>query len=431
MALLDRRVLIDAPPEIVWKYLSNLADLPRWHPNCTQTSILTTSQRGVGVRRRNTMKKGPSVVEEIVSWYEGLGYEYVVVDGPRYRRNRGLLRLQAIPEGTILQWTFDYQLGGLLGGLRDRLFVRRRLDKEIADGLNQFKRLIQSTGVRMDAVSRDKVAMRPAPNADERAALGMSRSQRLPDDAAETATPTSPGRPRSMPPVIFEDDLPVSPPPLPRPVEVFEDDLPPAPLLEEPPVAEEDTRPRLPAAPRPAEITRPMAALTDDDLRFRPPAPEPAAADLPSVEAEPDWAKVTQTVQPVTLPDDAPFRPPVSPEPAVEPEPAAPSEPPAPVGPSIWEIFGVPRPSEVLSRAQAAPESAAGEATPSPPPSEAALAEPAAPAAIVPPPVEAPVRAAHPGLRARRGPTPGQIRARCAPGHPGLRRKSMRQHGKE
>jgi len=431
MTLLDRRVLIDAPPEVVWKYLSNLADLPRWHPNCTQTSILTTSQRGVGVRRRNTMKKGPSVVEEIVSWYEGLGYEYVVVDGPRYRRNRGLLRLQAIPEGTILQWTFDYQLGGLLGGLRDRLFVRRRLDKEIADGLNQFKRLIQSTGVRMDAVSRDKVAMRPAPNADERAALGMTRGQRPPDDAAETATPTSPGRPRSTPPVIFEDDLPASPPPSPGLVEVFEDDLPPVPLPEEPPVAEEDTRPRLPVTLRPAEITRPMAALTDDDLRFRPPAPESSTADLPPAEAEPSWAKVTQTVRPVTLPDDAVSGPPAPPEPAAAPQPVVPSEQPAPGGPSIWEIFGVPRPSEVLSRAQAAPESAAREITPSPSPSEANLAGPAEPAAIAPPPVEAPVRSAHPGLRVRHCPAPGQIRARCASGHPGLRRKSVRQRGKE
>ncbi len=174
MTLIDHRVLVSAPPEIVWELLSDLTALPKWHVNCTQASILTSHRTGTGTRRRITRQKGPSIVEEILSWYSNLGYEYTIVDGMPFSSNRGRVRLQPIPEGTIVQWTLEYQHAGFMSGLRDRLATRRQLNKEIQSSLKRLKKLVESTGIRMDAETRERVSLRPAPTASERAALSES-----------------------------------------------------------------------------------------------------------------------------------------------------------------------------------------------------------------------------------------------------------------
>lgn len=447
MALIDRRVLIGAPPEAIWGVLGDLAALSRWHVNCKQSSILTTFSRGVGARRRNFMKNGPDTVEEIVSWYENLGYEYRVVDGLPFRRNLGRLRLQAIPEGTIVQWTFDYQLGGLLGGLRDRLFFHRRLDHEIADSLKQLKRLVESSGARMDATTRDKVSMRPAPSASERAARAARAQQSAASPQAGEATTTS--APSLLPP-----DAAPERPRQPAPV-AFEDDLPPLPGIDEPPLSDEDTKPTGQTAsgnaPRPAAeppetpaamsqgmpLPEPDSAKADTQpvsppSAEQPPAlqdvpPPPLAAPQPPPEAEeplpeapsPTPSDRTHPSLPVVEASRAQARREPPPAPSAEassPPFAGAAEPPAtppqpsghdPVGPSIWEVFGLQPPGKAAGQQDA----------PAPSPSA-----PTAPA----------IRAVKPGLsavkqpagwRARRNGPNSLIHCRPARTHPGLRRQ--------
>ena len=54
MPLIDQRILIDAPPEVVWQVFSDQNQLAQWHAGVTSVSVLTTQQRGTGVRRRCT-----------------------------------------------------------------------------------------------------------------------------------------------------------------------------------------------------------------------------------------------------------------------------------------------------------------------------------------------------------------------------------------
>ena len=215
MSIVDHRVLVNAPPEVAWQLLGDLEALPKWHINCTATSMLTTQHEGVGVRRRNTLRGRPDVVEEIVSWYPNLGFEYIIVDGPRYRSNRGRVRLQAIPEGTVVQWTFEYQLAGFLAGLRD-VFHRRKLDDELARSLKRFKQLVESSGVRMDAATIERVAMRAAPSAAERAAIGeaatRSRYQRVELPPVQPPAPPEPVA-SSAPAQAEVERKPAAPPP--------------------------------------------------------------------------------------------------------------------------------------------------------------------------------------------------------------------------
>ncbi len=252
MTLIDHRVLVNASPEAIWPLLGDLGALPTWHANCTATSILTTQQTGVGTRRRNTMQRGPAEVEEILSWYNNLGYEYTVVDGPRYRSNRGLVRLQAIPEGTVVQWTFEYELGGLLSGPRDSTTVRRRLDKTIAGSLKQLKKLIESSGARMDTATIKKVALQPKPSVSERAKLAEQETALRQAAKAETIVKMPPLPPdatveanEQIPEVSSAPGENAGPPPA-TAGELTAESVPVP--IDELPVGDEDTQPRHPAA---------------------------------------------------------------------------------------------------------------------------------------------------------------------------------------
>ena len=400
MTLIDRRVLVNAPPEIVWELLGDLTALPKWHVNCTQSRILSTHQRGVGVRWRSTMRRGPDVINDVMSWYENLGYEYIIVDGP-YRSGRGRIRLQAIPEGTVVQWTLEYQPKGPLAGLRNALLIRRRVDSEIASSLKQLKRLVESTGIRMDAAAREKVAMRPAPSVSERAALAASATtkthavQRPAQAAGQTIA--------KMPPIPPETAKPTA------------ERAASAPIIEEPPLNEDDTRPNPaiaapvpPASTRPVVLPEQMAARADEAAARESEAPpglepetiseQPATADKeeaitedflsaslePAVEVEspPDILDFFEAALEPGFEEAAPPAPETADQPADEsPAEAGDQVPPTPLppviaekastadspesapsaeetailsnmaetpeasGPSIWDVFGITPPS--------------------------------------------------------------------------------------
>ncbi|MCA9904460.1 MAG: SRPBCC family protein, partial [Anaerolineae bacterium] len=121
MTTIDHRILIPVPQNVVWDYIGNLANNVRWQVDCSNLSFLTTRQEGVGTRWRASSEKGKEYVVEIRAWYEGLGYEYSFIDRPPFRTAMGRIRLQEIPEGTVVQWTLEYELGGMLGGVRNSL----------------------------------------------------------------------------------------------------------------------------------------------------------------------------------------------------------------------------------------------------------------------------------------------------------------------
>ncbi|MBN1967179.1 MAG: SRPBCC family protein [Anaerolineae bacterium] len=436
MSLIDHRILVNAPPDVVWNLLGNLAALPQWQVNCVRTSILTTHEEGVGVRRRNTLKRGPEVVEEIVSWYPNLGYEYVVVDGGAYQHNRGRVRLQAIPEGTIVQWTFEYELGGFLSGLRDRLAISRQLDSEIADSLRQLKRLIEAAGTRMDTATIAKVSMQPAPSAHERATLAREAAERdrarqlereqAAEQAALEAAAAHAAPTVEMPTVVL-------PEPVPAADEAAWQDVPPLDIVE-PPISDEDTRPRPtlddtsehPAVVLPEDVpldeeedTRPNAPVTPPESALVaepfPVAVEPQSAPITGLPPEPAASDADLFRAPIAAPDllDMEEAPPTEPEaptqpslPASAPETStAPVQEPVadPVGPSIWDVFGVAPPSEA-------------ETTPTPRPPEPAISP------------AAPLPAAQ--TRERASPVQDIVRVREPDTSEGLRERLARQRAK-
>lgn len=241
MTLIDQRILVAAPAEAIWQYLTLPNWLPKWHQGCKQVSLLSTRSSGVGARRRCIAADRTEMVEEITGWLENIGYEYRVIDGP-YRSFRGRFRLQPTAEGVIVNWTVEYAKRGLGRQLRDRLGGRRRVANQMAESLRALRKLVEKSGVRIDPERQSRYGMQRDPGFEARAA----RAGDIPRPEGAAAL---------RPVVIGDDDLPAAPampsalPPTPEPsfVSRLSSPPPPAPSLstsESSPKA--DTKPRKP-----------------------------------------------------------------------------------------------------------------------------------------------------------------------------------------
>lgn len=341
MPLIDQRILIAAPAETVWLYLTRSEYITRWHLGCKQLSILTTRSQGVGVRRRCTDVRGRSTVEEITAWLENIGYEYRIVDGP-YRAYRARFRLQPAPEGTLVNWLVEYRRRGVFSGLRELLGGRRRTERLMVESLRNLRKLVERSGVRLDPERQARVAMQPAPDVAARAARG---AQAMRAQVANTVP--------SAPLVIGEDDLPEPT----MPTIVHQPIAEPSfvtklSAVEHPPVSADsaaDTKPRKPKGL--AEALQAGAARKDE------PTWDAAARTVPVslVAPKPPPAEPTQALEstppkPRTLPEIPPT--PASGSPLPKPSAHESDAKPKPTTiydtgeVSIWEVFGIPRPSE-------------------------------------------------------------------------------------
>ncbi|MEZ4667000.1 MAG: SRPBCC family protein [Anaerolineae bacterium] len=214
MTILDHRILIPQSPHLIWDYISDLTRNPSWQEDCSDVSILTTRRNGAGVRWRYSTTDGAEYVIEITAWYDGLGYEYTFVDGAPFRESKGRIRLQEIAEGTIVQWTFNYETRGVLAGVRNTISIRRKFETVMVTSLKNLWKVIQSSsaGERPREV---KSLMRDAPDYEARTQY-KSRQSSLQESEG-----------------FVENEVHV------RQI-----------LAQEPPVTEEDTRPRIPISLR-------------------------------------------------------------------------------------------------------------------------------------------------------------------------------------
>jgi hypothetical protein len=407
MTTIDHRILIPAPPDVVWEYVSDITRNPDWQVDCTEVIFLTSRREGPGLRWRYATPGGHELVIAVTAWYNGLGYEYYFVDGTAFRENKGRIRLQEIPEGTIVQWTFTYELGGVLGGMRNSLGMKRQVDQTIAESLKTlWQKIKQSSGAARTL--EPKSLMREAPDVEARSAYQPRHPSVVEGEKPlrSAATPT----PMKIEPPIWDDDA--------QPIHIYD----------EPPVVEDDTRPRSPFAPPAAAKPAPAPEIdadfepdflddlaeegeppfdspfdlpfddepgdleteSDDDWQFEPPndpsdtqprtveealaagsseLTEPLVEIKPaSEETEPlpvDYAKdATETVdneqttaEIVELQTEAVLE---APDTAAAPETQDTGAVPGETA-SIWEIFGVPRPSETQELSKLEIDAAASE----------------------------------------------------------------------
>ena len=317
MALIDERILIPAPMTTVWEIIADHSQLPRWRVDVKAVSLLSTNAAGVGVRRRITpASERRDFIEEFKAWYNGFGYEYSIVDTKKYNDNLFRVRLQATPDGTIVQWTTEFQVRGFLAKLFGKRRRRRRLNRIMVGSLRELRRYVVTKGVTVDDSYRTRMGVQDAPDVDHRAEYGAQIFEQVEQRKQPTEEKIEPAI--EEPPVRVEDtpSVPrVSPPSfVTSNFDVKEEVIAPP--------KEEDTRPSAPII-----ITEDLAKIDTDD----PPktvVAEQVGEMKPPVTAKDENAPVTkaktsnQIAEPLFEKRDTDSM-------------------------SIWEVFGIERPQDI------------------------------------------------------------------------------------
>jgi polyketide cyclase/dehydrase/lipid transport protein len=273
MNILDHRILIPTSPETVWEYISHITNNPGWQVDCKNVSFVSTRHSGVGIRWRYDTAGGHSYVVETTAWYDKLGYEYTIVDGTPFRENKGRIRLQEIAEGTIVQWTFSYETGGLFGGVRNTVATKRHVEGVMVESLRSLWSAIQKSGKNVE-IHEVKSLMRDALDYEARSTY----KPRHPSNKVETPPPAS--VPKIVePPVSEEDTRPRQPTKLDTAVHepVFLSSLPGS----ETPKADTAEQNPLPAPP-----VQPVVSQPEQARRSAEPVPVPAVGDLAPTEED-------------------------------------------------------------------------------------------------------------------------------------------------
>ncbi len=387
MHIIDHAIQIPVAPYNMWALISNPENNPKWQADCRAVSLLNSVRRGIGMRWRSQAVRGKDQVIEVTAWYEGLGFEYTIVDGTRFTSNKGRLRLQEVPEGTIVQWTFTYELSGVLSGLRNVLSVRRSLDQNIVESLRNLFRVAKEQYKEAD-LTDSKVLMKDAPNVIERANY-KPRYPSVLEEGKPRPSSTTPSR-----------EIPAVPASAAPPDAIFQRPTGPV-SIAEPPVAEDDTRPnpilartaaalggaaslQMPSFSS-ASASQPEGAASDTTSKpVTNPAPSPLEALPTPMKAETsDPAPVSASAVPAAPEADAPPALATTVEPTDSPkfiEPPLRSSDSARLDKrdtatiSVFELFGLPRPSmtQQMAAVTSAPTEAAPDSAP-PIPSDAPI----------------------------------------------------------
>ena len=317
MNVIDLEILIPASPEFIWRFLGDPAALPQWQEDVTSVSFLSTQREGQGTRWRASSEKANDVVVEVSAWYDTLGYEYRLLDGTSFQENQGRIRLHEVTDGTLVRWTFQYELSGVLGGLRNAMRLKRGTTNLLQTSLRNLHQLIlqESGGI---STHEAKASVREAPAVDER----LSYQPRHPSAFHEPAQEDDGDSATDKQPVLYDefDEVPAP--------DVADTDTKPNPVVlstgheEAPPLAE--------VAPDDTKPIRVSPSVVQAPATPEPRLPEPRLPQ-PSIEAE------SRRDPPVALPE--PVAAPPAPSPRNETRDTAHL--------SVFEIFGLRRPSEM------------------------------------------------------------------------------------
>lgn len=182
MNTIDQRILIPTSPETIWSIISNMSMNPQWQSNCTGVNFISQHNRGQGTRFRCEQQRGRDQIIDIAAWYEGVGYAYVIVEGVPFKNNRGTIRLQEIAEGTIVQWMYEYAMSGVFSGVRNTVATRRTLENSIIESLETLWRVATQSSEQEGFVSR--TLMRDAPDVEARSQYTPRHPSMMQQDSA-------------------------------------------------------------------------------------------------------------------------------------------------------------------------------------------------------------------------------------------------------
>ena len=312
MQVIDLEILIPASPDFIWGVLGDISRAPGWREGVTGVSFLTTQRDGKGARWRYSRKRGSDIIIEAAAWYDTVGYEYTVVDGAGLGENQGRIRLTEVTDGTVVRWTLNYETAGVFGGLRNAMRFKGKTTKRMQASLRNLHQMVQQEAGGV-STHEARASVREAPDAQERS----NYQPRHPSSFTENADNS-------------RDDLqPLDTPPPLSFAQPWSDD------------ADGDTKPNPVALGGNGSLDM---QLQRDEIDAATQPVEPAVIDI-----APETALIDSTPEPRAI--DSPPQPAADidevDEPALFASRPPTSQPPDSAALSVFEVFGLRRPSDI------------------------------------------------------------------------------------
>lgn len=163
---LNGEIVIEAPKERVWSALADFGNVYLWNPAVDHSRSTSDVPNGIGATRHCDLTISKASIEErVVEWVENERMRVEIFDGrrtPPFREAWGDITLEEVPGGTLTGLRLHYELkGGILGGVIDRLMVRRQYGKGLKLALAGLKYHVE-TGKPVEKGTRvavDKVTL--------------------------------------------------------------------------------------------------------------------------------------------------------------------------------------------------------------------------------------------------------------------------------
>jgi hypothetical protein len=138
---------IDVPPEKAFALAIDAKRIPEWNASVVETKDFTGSLDQVGASYTAVLKLGGRRLESRweVSRVEQPGLLETTGTAPGGGRVTALNRLEPAGTGTDSSLELDYDLpGGFFGGIADKLFVERAIERDAKHSAENFKAICEA-----------------------------------------------------------------------------------------------------------------------------------------------------------------------------------------------------------------------------------------------------------------------------------------------
>ena len=142
MAKIEVNVVVDRPPETVWKFVFDPSNAPRYDPDITSAKQTSDGPVAVGTTFEANRKKEGKVSFRTVEYDPGRRLTWVVTSPRAMEGSKESIVLEDIGGKTKLTNAWDLRLGGfyrLVGP-----FVARSLRKTAEAQASRIKRILES-----------------------------------------------------------------------------------------------------------------------------------------------------------------------------------------------------------------------------------------------------------------------------------------------
>jgi uncharacterized membrane protein len=147
MGHVRQKTHIDAPPDTVFAFVIDPSRIPEWNSSVVEVKDVTGKLDTVGASYTAILKLGGRRLETRweVTRIEGQRLAEFVASSPAGGRATSTTTLEPAAGGSDVMLEVDYDLpGGFVGGMADKLFVERAIERDIKHSFENMKAICEA-----------------------------------------------------------------------------------------------------------------------------------------------------------------------------------------------------------------------------------------------------------------------------------------------